>query len=105
MSPSTGQHTACAAQMHDVVICGAYSDVTGLCRRSDLLSLASAGGVWNFSLTTWPVPQVGDAVWSMLPGERTLAATHTTDVDHVTQAGYVNVHTLQGERCPASACR
>ena len=44
--------------------------------------------------------QVGDTVWSMLPGAQTLAPTRVTDVRHTVQTGFVNVHTLQGERRP-----
>ena len=44
--------------------------------------------------------QVGDQVWSMLPEARTLVPTHVVSVQHVTQTGYVNVHTLQGVAVP-----
>ena len=40
--------------------------------------------------------QVGDAVWSLLPGAQALGSTRVTDVRHVEQTGYINVHTLQG---------
>ncbi len=40
--------------------------------------------------------QVGDAVWSVLPGETALTATRITGVRRIVQPGFVSVHTLQG---------
>ena len=41
--------------------------------------------------------QVGDVVWSMLPGAPALTPTRITDVRHVIRTGYASVHTLQGQ--------
>ena len=43
--------------------------------------------------------QVGDVVWSVLPGARALTPTRIADVRQVVRTGYANVHTLQGEWC------
>ena len=44
--------------------------------------------------------QVGDTLWGILPGAQTLAPTRVADVRHTPQTGFVNVHTLQGDRRP-----
>ena len=43
--------------------------------------------------------QVGDTVWSMLPGARTLNPIMITSKHHVKRRGFVNVHTFQGMCC------
>ena len=45
--------------------------------------------------------QVGDMVWSMLPGAHSLSPTTVADVRRVVRTGYANVHTLQGAHCTA----
>ena len=42
--------------------------------------------------------QVGDVVWSVLPGAPTHTPTRIVDVRYATQIGYANVHTLQGQQ-------
>ena len=43
------------------------------------------------------VQQVGDTVWSMLPGARQLAPTLVTSKRSLRTRGAVNIHTFQGE--------
>ena len=78
-----------------VIICVCVSGRDRHLRTRSLLSAAAKAFMMACLL-----PQVGDSVWSMLPGAQRLAATHITNVDHVIQAGYINVHTLQGEAVP-----
>ncbi len=37
-------------------------------------------------------------LWIMLPGVRVLAPTRVMDVRNVVQTGFINVHTLAGQR-------
>ena len=41
--------------------------------------------------------QVGDVIWSMLPGARTLSHTPITGKHTVVEPGYVNIRTVTGK--------